>query len=188
MVRSQFCGVSVAFVCAMFFASGCSEPDQHAPAQAPVKSTARPPASVSDTSTADQLRIADDLPPLPAGLNNAPRPPAVVRAVYEFAARHPEVLKYVPCFCGCERGGHKDNADCFVAGRDKAGKVTAWESHGMVCEICIDVGETAMRMHNSGASTAEIRQAVEQKYASMSQMNHTHTPTPLPPRGGGPHH
>ena len=38
------------------------------------------------------------------GLNTAARPAGVVRTVYEFAARHPEVLHYVPCFCGCERG------------------------------------------------------------------------------------
>ena len=50
---------------------------------------------------------------------------------YEFAARHPEVMKFVPCFCGCERGGHKDNHDCFVMTqergrqRDRLGSRTA---------------------------------------------------------------
>ena len=46
----------------------------------------------------------------------------IVRAVYVFAAKHPEVLSYVPCFCGCETRGHKHNDDCFVAARDAQGK------------------------------------------------------------------
>ena len=71
------------------------------------------------------------LPPLP----NVPYPPArpqdVVRAVYAFAARNPEVLHYVPCFCGCENHGHRGNDDCFVADRDADGK-PRWEMHGYV--------------------------------------------------------
>jgi hypothetical protein len=53
-----------------------------------------------------------------------------VRAAFEFAARHPEVLEYVPCFCGCERQGHKGNDDCFVRSRDREGNVE-WEPHGL---------------------------------------------------------
>jgi hypothetical protein len=93
--------------------------------------------------------IAADLPPLYGDLNRAVRPAETVRIVYEFAARHPEVLKYIPCFCGCEQGGHKGNNDCFVSGRDAKGKVTEWEMHGMICEVCIDVAQQAMQMHNS---------------------------------------
>ena len=71
-----------------------------------------------------------DLPPLPMVQFPAPRPPEVIRSVYAFAANHPEVLSYVPCFCGCENFGHGDNHDCFVADRDAEGRVT-WEAHGM---------------------------------------------------------
>jgi Protein of unknown function with PCYCGC motif len=73
---------------------------------------------------------AGPLPPLPALRFPAARPEPVVRAAYEFAARHPEVLRYVPCFCGCERNGHQGNDDCFVAGREPDGR-PRWESHGM---------------------------------------------------------
>src|SRR6478672_2814260 len=52
------------------------------------------------------------------------RPPDVVRAAYLFAAEHPEILGYVPCYCGCERSGHRGNDDCFVATRDANGDVT----------------------------------------------------------------
>jgi hypothetical protein len=132
------------------------------------------------------LLIAKDLPLLPApGLAGAVRPPETVRAVYEFAARRPEVLKYVPCFCGCEQSGHVGNDDCFVSGRDAAGKVREWEPHGLVCEVCIDVGQMAMQMFNGGASLASIRDAVEKKFAGSH--GNRHTPTPQPPRKTGTH-
>jgi hypothetical protein len=70
------------------------------------------------------------LPPLPGPQFELPRPDTVVRAVYEFAARRPDVLQYVPCFCGCERSGHQGNDDCFVSGRDADGK-PRWDLHGM---------------------------------------------------------
>lgn len=37
-----------------------------------------------------------------------------VREIYEFAARRPDVLHFLPCFCGCWRVGHKSNYDCFI--------------------------------------------------------------------------
>lgn len=72
------------------------------------------------------------LPPLPFSPSGPARPIDTVRDVYRFAAEHPEVLSYVPCYCGCERGGHRGNEDCFVAARDpQTGDVTEWEPHGM---------------------------------------------------------
>jgi hypothetical protein len=117
------------------------------------------------------------LPPIPSDGYPTPRPIPVVQSAYEFAARHPEVLQYMPCFCGCERFGHKGNHDCFVRSRDKNGQVT-WDSHGYGCAICIDVAYTAMQMFNSGAARAQIRTAIEQKYAARFP---TATPTPKPP-------
>ncbi len=70
------------------------------------------------------------LPPLPYDGYGSPRPMAITHAVYEFAARHPEVLQYVPCYCGCERNGHTGNESCFVKSRAASGQVTAWDSHG----------------------------------------------------------
>src|SRR3954464_14038439 len=108
-----------------------------------------------------------NLPPLPVQSYAPPRPPDVVRAAYVFAAEHPEVLSYVPCFCGCERGGHKGNEDCFVSGRDANGDVTEWEPHGLDCAVCIDVATEARQMFTSGASVRDIRAAVEKKWASF---------------------
>lgn len=128
--------------------------------------------------------IAPDLPLLPAAIVNASRPIEMTKAAYEFAARHPEVMNFVPCFCGCERAGHQGNHDCFVSARNDAGEVTAWEPHGLGCQVCIDVGFQAMTLHARGASVAEIRTAIDEQYAGAS----FHTPTPAPPSGGGPQH
>jgi hypothetical protein len=73
----------------------------------------------------------ENLPPLPFSPEPPARPAEVVRAAYKFAAEHPEVLSYVPCYCGCERSGHRGNEDCFVTTRDANGDVTGWEPHGM---------------------------------------------------------
>lgn len=118
-------------------------------------------------------------PPLPTQPFEPPRPADVVRSAYLFAAEHPEILSYVPCFCGCERSGHKGNEDCFVAARDAKGDVTAWEPHGLDCAVCIDVATEARMMFNSGASVREIRSAVEKRFAGM---NGGHTPTPPAPQ------
>jgi hypothetical protein len=99
-------------------------------ARSPAAAPAAPPA-VQRTSPAPGVdgSGATVLPPLPIGVPPQ-RPIEVVRAVYAFAARHPEVLDYVPCFCGCEHNGHARNTDCFVARRDAGGRVT-WDPHGM---------------------------------------------------------
>ena len=114
------------------------------------------------------------LPPVPYAPS---RPMAMVRQVYEFAARHPEVLQYVPCYCGCERSGHGGNHDCFVKTRAASGAVTEWDTHGIGCAICLDVGRDAMTLFNSGASVKQIRTAIEGKYASHFPSS---TPTPRP--------
>jgi len=145
------------------------------------------PASQQAQPAADPRFLAADLPLLPIGVDRGVMPLPVVRAAYEFAARHPEVMHYVPCFCGCERGGHKDNHDCFVSGRDAANHVTGWEPHGLVCEICLSVAQQARQMHESGASITEIRAAIEQKYAAISAERGHHTPTPMPKHGGAQH-
>ena len=118
------------------------------------------------------------LPSLPLIPNIVPRSPEVVSAVYEFAARNPDVLEYVPCYCGCESAGHTGNADCFVASRNEDGSVSSWETHGMACLVCIDVARDAMQLHASGGSVSDIRSAVEGKYLPRATRQ---TPTPAPP-------
>jgi len=74
---------------------------------------------------------ASQLPPLPVVPFAPPRPMETVRAVFQFAALHPEVLHHIPCFCGCQEMGHRHNDDCFVKSRGPNGVPTEWEAHGM---------------------------------------------------------
>jgi hypothetical protein len=140
-------------------------------------------ADAAQTGTAPVLKSHKQasLPPLPYQAYAPPRPPDVVRAAYVFAAEHPEILSYVPCFCGCERGGHKGNEDCFVSRRNETGDVVEWEPHGLDCAVCLDVARDAEQMYSSGASVRDIRSAIEKKWASAAAHG-THTPTPMPPK------
>jgi len=120
-----------------------------------------------------------NLPPMPFGPRDPlPRPPQVVAQVFRFAAEHPEVLSYVPCFCGCDHMGHKGNDDCFVKTRAANGDVVQWEPHGTECQVCIDVGQQAMQMYSSGASVGAVRTANERKWKGSFPSS---TPTPAPP-------
>jgi hypothetical protein len=136
-------------------------------------------------ANSDPRYLAADLPMLPMNVDRAVRPLVVMRAAYEFAARHPEVMRYVPCFCGCGQIGHKDNHDCFVTARNSANKVVGWETHALGCEICVDVAYQAWQMFNTGATVSAIRDAIEKKYADRVS---GHTNTPMPPKGRGMSH
>ena len=83
-----------------------------------------PPAAPSKAA------MAVSMPPIPSLPFSPGRPVDVTRAVYRFAAEHPEVLKFVPCYCGCESSGHPHNESCFVKRRDAKGNVTEWDTHG----------------------------------------------------------
>jgi len=119
-----------------------------------------------------------NLPPIPFRGYAPPRPPDVVTAAFMFAAEHPEVTSYVPCFCGCQQGGHKGNHDCFVRSRAANGDVIEWEEHGVECAVCIDVATRSRQLLASGASVQEIRSAIEREFVPSAQ---TMTPTPKPP-------
>ena len=117
-------------------------------------------------------------PPYPFIPNMAPRPADVITEVYEFAGRRPDILEFVPCFCGCESAGHRANAHCFVQSRNEDGSVAAWEQHGIGCAVCIDVARDSMQLAASGASVGDVRAAIEDKYAARFPRM---TPTPPVP-------
>ena len=139
--------------------------EQGGPAKSAATRTAKPKYSV---------------PPLPS-VGFAPvRPMDIVRATYDFAAQHPEILSYVPCYCGCGSQGHRANDQCFVARRDAKGNVLEWDTHGFGCTICVDVAREAMQLYASGADVASIRGAIERKWTPGNAAGKT--PTPFPPK------
>lgn len=48
---------------------------------------------------------------LPANIRQAP---PNVRDAYRFAIANRDILRQIPCFCGCGTEGHKSNADCYI--------------------------------------------------------------------------
>jgi hypothetical protein len=116
-------------------------------------------------------------PPVPFQGYAPPRPKEVVTEAFQFAAEHPEIASYVPCFCGCQQGGHKGNEDCFVHRRAPNGDVIEWEEHGVECAVCIDVATRSRQMYASGAGARDIRAAIEREFVPHAT---TMTPTPRP--------
>lgn len=119
-----------------------------------------------------------NLPPIPFQAYQPPRSHEVTTAAFHFAAEHPEIASYVPCFCGCEQAGHEGNHACFVKSRAPNGDVVEWEPHGIDCAVCIDVATRSRQLHASGASARDIRAAIEREFKPLSQRM---TPTPNPP-------
>jgi len=120
------------------------------------------------------------LPPIPFQPGyQPPRPAETVVAAYQFAAEHPEILSYVPCFCGCERAGHQGNADCFVRSRAENGDVLEWDEHGVDCAVCLDVATRSRQMYATGASVTDIRAAIDREFGQLNPQ--AKMPTPHPP-------
>ena len=124
MTLAAMAGVAIAAVIAVYaFGSRTTPPVAQAPGA--------PAVSIVPDSALQGPHPQADLPPLPFSPEPPARSPEVVRAAYKFAAEHSEVLSYVPCYCGCERSGHRGNDDCFVTSRNANGDVRSWEPHGM---------------------------------------------------------
>jgi hypothetical protein len=148
-------------------------------------STATPgtdPAAQHEASVAAKAKFGPHTqatyPPIPFQGYAPPRPTEVVQAAYQFAAEHPEISSYVPCFCGCERSGHEGNTDCFVKSRAANGDVVEWDEHGLDCAVCIDVANRSRQMYSAGASVRDIRTAIDKEFGAVYQGR---MPTPHPP-------
>lgn len=99
-------------------------------AASPVNAPAAAPESAAPQFTSEDL-AGLPMPPLPYVPQTA-GPVDLMRQAYVFAARNPDVLGYVPCYCGCGMSdGHQSNVDCFVESRAPNGAVTEWDVHGM---------------------------------------------------------
>ena len=67
---------------------------------------------------------------------------------YELAAKIPVVLHQQPCYCYCDRMGHKSLHSCFES------------THGAQCSICLKELYYSYSMHKRGRSAAQIRQGI----------------------------
>ncbi len=104
---------------------------------------------------------------MPAEVQSAP---SVVQASYQFAAANPDVMKGIPCYCGCGRIGHTSNYSCYVQGTGANGQVS-WDDHALGCSLCVNITQDAMRLLREGKTVPEIKAYVDSTYARYGTSN-----------------
>ena len=104
---------------------------------------------------------------MPAEVQNAP---VSVQQAYQFAIANPDLMKQIPCYCGCGNIGHTSNYSCYVSGVDDKGVIT-YDNHALGCSLCVDITQDAMRMTKAGKSPGEIRTLVDSTYSKFGPSN-----------------
>jgi len=67
---------------------------------------------------------------------------------YALAAKIPTVIYQQPCYCYCDRMGHKSLHSCFES------------AHGARCDICLKELYYSYAEHQKGKTAAQIRKAI----------------------------
>jgi uncharacterized protein with PCYCGC motif len=108
----------------------------------------------------------------PSQYHSAPRQ---VQGAYAWAAGHENILRYIPCFCGCGADGHTNNFDCFVKSRETGGWITM-DLHGLNCGTCVSITLETASMTEKGLTVRQMRTAIDARWSATGPS----TPTPLP--------
>ncbi|WP_064091355.1 PCYCGC motif-containing (lipo)protein [Rossellomorea aquimaris] len=99
-----------------------------------------------------------------------------MQLIYTSAAKSEELLKYIPCYCGCgDSAGHENNLNCFV--HEIKDEKIVWDDHGTKCQVCIDIAAEAIVKYNKGQAIKDIRDDIDAKYKEGYAKP---TPTPMP--------
>ena len=75
----------------------------------------------------------------------------ILKRAYAAADRNKAVVATLPCYCWCNRMGHRSLLDCFAS------------NHGANCDVCIKEVLLADEMVKKGKTAAQIRAAVIKK-------------------------
>ncbi len=90
--------------------------------------------------------------------------PAVQNA-YLYAIAHPDILREIPCYCGCMKAlGHRHNLDCYVTKFEADGSIAQFDDHGAYCVTCINITQVVATERQAGKSVAEIRALINAQY------------------------
>ena len=104
---------------------------------------------------------------MPAEVQSAP---VTVQEAYQFTAANPDVMKNIPCYCGCGDIGHTSNYDCYVSDMDAEGNLK-FDNHALGCSICVDITQDVMRMLREGKSPQEARAYIDATYSKYGPSN-----------------
>ncbi len=124
------------------------------------------PACSTPASASSSLHMMP-MDKMPAEVQAAP---AVVQQAYQFAAANPDVMKQIPCYCGCGSIGHTSNYSCYVQGSDGQGNLV-FDHHALGCSLCVDITQDAMRLTQEGKSPPQIKAYVDATYVKYGTSN-----------------
>ena len=96
--------------------------------------------------------------------------PVTVQQAYQFASANPDVMKNIPCYCGCGSVGHTSNYSCYVSQVDDKGKFT-FDNHALGCSICVDITQDVMRLLKDGKSPQDARAYIDATYSKYGPSN-----------------
>jgi hypothetical protein len=81
---------------------------------------------------------------------------ARTQEAYAYALARPDVIDWMPCYCGCVAMDHRNNADCYIKPRAEGAQVV-FDEHASYCQICVDITLMAKSMTAEGKSLLQIR-------------------------------
>src|SRR3972149_2185172 len=122
------------------------------------------PACSTQQTTALDMMPMDQMP------TEVQSAPVTVQEAYQFAAANPDVMKIIPCYCGCGNIGHTSNYSCYVSSADEKGVIT-FDNHALGCSICVDITQDAMRLLKEGKTVPEIKAYVDATYGKYGTSN-----------------
>jgi len=125
--------------------------------------------TISACSTPSQSKNLNmmSMDQMPAEVQSAP---VTVQAAYQFAAANPDIMKNIPCYCGCGNVGHTSNYSCYVSQVDDKGKFT-FDYHALGCSICVDITQDVMRLLKDGKSPQDARAYIDATYSKYGPSN-----------------
>ena len=101
---------------------------------------------------------------------NVQSAPVTVQTAYQFAAANPDLMKNIPCYCGCGNVGHTSNYSCYVSNVNDKGKIT-FGNHALGCSLCVDITQDVMRMMREGKSPQQARAYIDTTYSKYGSSN-----------------
>ncbi len=117
--------------------------------------------SACSSNSAGDMPMAS-LDQMPAVVQSAP---VTVQQAYQFAVANPDVMKGIPCYCGCGSIGHTSNYSCYVNSDG------SFDNHALGCSLCVDITQDAMRLSKEGRTAPQIKTYVDATYSKYGPSN-----------------
>ncbi len=124
------------------------------------------PAVQTGSGDTHQMKLA----PMSMLTSDVQKAPTKVREAYQYAIANADVLKQIPCYCGCGSMGHKSNLDCYVKEFKSDGSAVL-ETHALGCSLCVDITQDVMQQAGQGKAVTDIRATIVTNYSKFGPPN-----------------